>query len=544
MAIKSSKKIIIQNSDYPLIPINTTNLTSWPYSDLESETKTFLKNVKSAGGLISGSTLNAVDDFVKEVKKAGIISKLYDCCLFCGDNLQACLTKIFYPSGKSPYVIGVNFKESDYKENLGLKGDGTSKYLNTQIDCSIFSNQNTSTSVYIRDSVETGYYKLYGLVNGSSSRFCLQAFDIGGTSISDQYDYQYGGRLSGAHGAVRNGWGMLCASRTPQPMHKLFRNGIAFASSSSVGSSSVSSLTGNLYVMACNIDNVPSYFSDRFESFYHFGAGLSDNEVASLYSAVQRFQIALNRDVYDSNFGLNKSISNTDTLKNGLVSYWTCNQGSGNLIDSLGRNTLTNVFASFQNSGKFGYAAILDGRNNGNGSYFSITNANQSGLSSTSSFSISCWYFPFTQPTQAHMLVAKNDYTSGSQRTFQFYYEYYVSSGSNYALTLYTSTNGSNDIGGPMPYSNMKIGAWNHLCVRFDASNQTASIFANGVKIGTHTSMPTTLFSSTASFRIGRNLDLGNVNAFGAMSDIGYWNRPLSDYEFGLLYNDGKGLTY
>jgi len=85
----------------------------------------------------------------------------------------------------------------------------------------------------------------------------------------------------------------------------------------------------------------------------------------------------------------------------GLVSYWKLDEQSGNAIDSVSGNTLTNNSVTY-GDGKIGNGAVL----NGSSGYLSITNSNQKGLGITGDMTIS------TSSPQTLLLLAESFFRS------------------------------------------------------------------------------------------------------------------------------------
>ena len=96
--------------------------------------------VTANGGSVSGSTFAAVDKFCRDIDAAGIRNRFYRLNLFCG-NSDASLNAVRTPLYRGPSRTGTqygnttdtnnNFVAGDYAENSGLKGNGSTKYLET-----------------------------------------------------------------------------------------------------------------------------------------------------------------------------------------------------------------------------------------------------------------------------------------------------------------------------------------------------------------------------------------------------------------------------
>ncbi len=217
----------------------------------------------------------------------------------------------------------------------------------------------------------------------------------------------------------------------------------------------------------------------------------------------------------------------------GLISYWKLDESSGNAVDSVGSNTLTN-----NNSVTYGAALINNGAN------FGTSNTNKS-LSKGSiitpltSVSIQCWvkvntlipsgttYGLFEQEddTNAVIMGVLYDENSGSPRIRADYHKNNVSD--NYVY--YTTT--------------MTTSVWHHIVITYDGS--TFTLYFDGVSRGT----PLTISGGGSGSVSGNEFTIGEMPRFGSFASMisdesGIWNRALTSGEVTTLYNGGAGLAY
>jgi len=113
-------------------------------SSIDPETASWLARVDSAGGTVSDSIIEAVDDYVKEIKglkfqSVSIRSLILRENWFCGD-LNSAFVPIFRNSGTGSAILGSvqdinrNYPLTGYNETgpeSGLKGNGSNRYIET-----------------------------------------------------------------------------------------------------------------------------------------------------------------------------------------------------------------------------------------------------------------------------------------------------------------------------------------------------------------------------------------------------------------------------
>ncbi len=175
-----------------------------------------LRVVANGGAMPSQSTIISMETFRLGVIAAGISNKLYDCCIFVPDSLIAATTPIFRSKGSDPWSIS-NFVSGDLTIE-GLKGDGTTKVLNTGVLASYVANTNVGfvgncglTVLVTEDydntnGVEIGHYDALSLrplvlgVSAAADTFGQTFFLSRSTTITDvavATDYRRSGVICG-----------------------------------------------------------------------------------------------------------------------------------------------------------------------------------------------------------------------------------------------------------------------------------------------------------------------------------------------------------
>jgi hypothetical protein len=130
----------------------------------------YFARIVSAGSSISAANKTAVDAFVKGCKTDGIWSAIKACCLLAGpDDLTGALVPLV---GAAPTNVGGNFVSADYNRTTGLKGDGSTKYLNSNRNNNTDDRDNQHMSLWVTEahgSVTRGYMGVGAATSGSSA---------------------------------------------------------------------------------------------------------------------------------------------------------------------------------------------------------------------------------------------------------------------------------------------------------------------------------------------------------------------------------------
>ena len=222
------------------------------------------------------------------------------------------------------------------------------------------------------------------------------------------------------------------------------------------------------------------------------------------------------------------------TLLNGLVSYWKFDESSGNALDSVGTNTLTNNGAIQYALGKINNAADLESSSS---QYYSLSDASQTGLDPAADFSWCEWVNYESLPTAyQNVYLAKR-----GPSNFSYQFGLYDNSG-QFEFDAILSSNGTSLTEKTINWT-PSTGTWYHLCFSYKASTGTGKFYVNGSQFGSDlTGFPTSVFDGTGAVYISWDTVAGYLD--GKMDETGFWSRELSSAEISQLYNGGAGKQY
>lgn len=214
-------------------------------------TNSWVQRVVDNGGSVSPATQAAVSAFIATNLANGIWPRLKRLNLFCGTGLAAAMVPLIGAN----LDIGVNIVAGDYTESIGLKGDATTKYVNTGIYAFRFPGGVTCDA---RGPLEV-VGGLWGVQDASG--------------FNNEYSFRRANSAAGfacwggpTASVCNNGWvttaslGFWHHTRKLQNSQKTFKNGVVSATNGINATIPVLSPLP-FYVLAINYNGVAGSFS-------------------------------------------------------------------------------------------------------------------------------------------------------------------------------------------------------------------------------------------------------------------------------------------
>ncbi|NTW31028.1 MAG: hypothetical protein HGB12_00060 [Bacteroidetes bacterium] len=214
----------------------------------------------------------------------------------------------------------------------------------------------------------------------------------------------------------------------------------------------------------------------------------------------------------------------TANIAANLVSYWKLDESSGNAVDAVGSNTLTNTNTATYPAGKINNGVLT----NPSGDRYLIKSS-PSGLSGLSDITINVW----ARPRVAQIGLA-GTVEFGTAATAQ-------SCGLGFTASGLCCISYSNDVYINYSYA---VGSWVMYTMTIKGSTKKVNFYANGSYIGTEQTFVNTLNIGSTFCSIGIQCP-ASLNTFdGNIDEAGVWSRVLTTAEISALYNSGAGLQY
>jgi len=204
-------------------------------------------------------------------------------------------------------------------------------------------------------------------------------------------------------------------------------------------------------------------------------------------------------------------------LTDNILSYYKLNESSGNAVDSVSANNLTNTNVTYA-TGKIQNGAVFDGASN--------RSLKRNSIATLTSFSVS-FLVKFSAFGSVIAIVDKLSTTASGFRIW---------AGTTWGGLLLTM-NGTSWAISFTP----TVGQWYHFVWTY--SGGTAKLYKDGNTTPFDTKTGLSLTDGGNQFCLGNRSN--NDKSFNGMLDeVGLWTRELSSSEVAELYNGGNGLDY
>lgn len=210
---------------------------------IDSDATAYITAVETAdGATLEDDVKAAINSFFISLKRDSLWASITSACIMSGARTVAgCLVPI---KGLAPVNFNSNFVSGDYNRKTGLKGNGTTKRLNTQYTGDDFAQNNVHISIY-RTAADT-----VNVTTGLMGDGVLDSGTLGLTMFSRGYDGRCQSSTRVHYNATEdlNGLGFYGISRAESSQYTARAAGV----SSTVADTSQPPFTGEIIVFGRN----------------------------------------------------------------------------------------------------------------------------------------------------------------------------------------------------------------------------------------------------------------------------------------------------
>ena len=246
-----------------------------PGFQFDADASTYIEAVEAADTqALETGVRYAINNFVIGCKNDGIWSAIKASCILAGARTTNGALVPLVGTAPTPYNFDL-VGDTDYDRKTGLKGDGTTKYLDSNAISSSFANTNTHLAVFLSS------------FGSASNRFYISAQDAAGVTTFLSSVTTFASAIHNRYVNFSAGVGFVGASSTVSSTIGRSAKANTFAAAP------VSTMAGlNYFVFAQNNNNTPAnyaYSSSRL-AFYSIGESLDlaklDARVTDLITAI------------------------------------------------------------------------------------------------------------------------------------------------------------------------------------------------------------------------------------------------------------------
>lgn len=259
--------------------------------------QTYYNAIATAGGTITSASQVYFNHFVTLALRDGVWSTLQMFNPQMGTDLSAALTNAVGTNATNTNFLGVGTDYIETGSTGGLKGDGSTKRLNT--------NYNPSTA----GTITTSSCVLFVYVSGSGSggTTIVDIGNIGAATNFTEIGWFNGGTVEGGRVGTTGAAGedAPATNATSSGFHLVSTNGSRsqqfYANGSAVGSpvtASASFQSNNLFASAIDNNGTATSFSNRYARGYGVATGWTSTQVTNFAADYNWLQTALTRNTY------------------------------------------------------------------------------------------------------------------------------------------------------------------------------------------------------------------------------------------------------
>lgn len=246
-----------------------------PLATIDPDAAAWRSAVTAAGSSVSGGVVDAVSRFIKGCKSDGIWDAMKNVVLLAGaDTLTGALVPL---KGTAP--TSYNFASGDYSKTSGLKGNGSSTYLDSNRANNADPQNNNHNSVYVTQAQSTG---IGGYLGSGDDTAVANRIIVNRTSgaLLTKSRSASGGSVAGTSNAT----GFIGTQRSGSAGFSTIANGTLTATTEASGS------PGSAHIVVFNRSLNFLNITDGRLAFYSIGESLDlallDARVSALMTAI------------------------------------------------------------------------------------------------------------------------------------------------------------------------------------------------------------------------------------------------------------------
>jgi hypothetical protein len=250
----------------------------------------------SAAGITNLTQASAVNTLVNDLKAYGLWTKMKALYPMVGGTATTHKWNLKDPRDLDA-AFRLVFSGGWVHSSTGAKPNGTTGYADTKLilSSSTINVNSLSMAVYLRTNFNnTGGTSDMVDMGAENASFTNRNF-IEPANGNNAFAIVNSSGVNFISTANTTSNAMFIANRTSSTVVNLFKNNTKLIADTNKALASLTTIP--IYLGAHNLSSVPSAFSLREQAFASIGDGLTDAEAANFYTAVQKYQTTLGRQV-------------------------------------------------------------------------------------------------------------------------------------------------------------------------------------------------------------------------------------------------------
>jgi hypothetical protein len=238
---------------------------------------------------------NAVNTLVTDLKTYGLWTKMKAIYPFVGGTATTHKWNLKDPRDLDA-AYRLAFSGAWTHSSTGALPNGANAYADSFLTpLSALTNNNTHLSYYSRTNTN-GTFADIGVSGVGPAYTPLLAIYIRDTDnmATRMYGYDTGENFQSAN---TNSQGLFIGNRTSSTVLNQWKNSTKLGTATYTNGRNITTLNLKTFIGAMNLGGTASQYTNRESAFASIGDGLSDTESANLYTAVQKYQTSLSRNV-------------------------------------------------------------------------------------------------------------------------------------------------------------------------------------------------------------------------------------------------------
>ena len=261
------------------IKVGNSNISGGGF---DADAQAYFSRVTTAGGTLTTTEKNAVNQLTIDMKAAGIWTSMKAVYPMVGASAAACAQNLKSSSFTGTFSSGWTFAST------GVTPNGTSAYMNTGLNPSTqLTQNNVSVSFYSRTNSD-GVRCDIGCADSAAGLKTIAIY----ARLSNNILADINSPSSRISVSNLNSTGFYLTRRTANNIFKLDKNSVNIGNNTTTDNAVMPNF--NIY-----LGNIPffSQYSNRENAFTSIGDGLTDAQASAFYTNVQTFQTTLSRNV-------------------------------------------------------------------------------------------------------------------------------------------------------------------------------------------------------------------------------------------------------